>query len=207
MTKQKSLFSKSSFSIVLFCLFLISCSQTEVWGPGVTVQELPLQTKSSRPDWIYNSFNIHAEADFTIRARVLSTRRYRNGMESQLSPEDLALGWGPMSDEAVLSRLAISQQDRWYLYRWGENGPPIPLSQIINYSANMHIIPANENTSILLNTVKVGQIVTLRGQLVSVMSNNGWQWKSSLSRTDTGDGACELVWLESIYIEDAPLKE
>lgn len=197
------LFLKIPLFIGICCLPFSGCSQAETWGPGVIVPEVPVQINTKRPDWIYNGFHMHAFADFSVRARVLSTRRYRDNMESQLSPEDLALGWGPMSDSSVLSGLQISQQDRWYLYRWNGYSPPIPESQIISHSSNMHIIPANKNAAILLDTVKVGQIVTLRGQLVSATSNNGWYWKSSLSRTDSGDGACELVWLESIYIEDS----
>ena len=27
---------------------------------------------------------------------------------------------------------------------------------------------------------------------------DGWRWRSSLTREDTGAGACELVWVERI---------
>ena len=38
----------------------------------------------------------------------------------------------------------------------------------------------------------------LRGYLVRVEAADGWQWRSSLSRADTGAGACELVLLEAL---------
>lgn len=28
----------------------------------------------------------------------------------------------------------------------------------------------------------------------------GWRWRSSLSREDTGDGSCELVWVERLEL-------
>jgi hypothetical protein len=47
-----------------------------------------------------------------------------------------------------------------------------------------------------LKDVRPGQVVRLRGYLVAVTADDGWQWRSSLSRTDTGSGACELFWVE-----------
>jgi hypothetical protein len=46
--------------------------------------------------------------------------------------------------------------------------------------------------------VKPGNIVRLRGQLVSVLGPDNFTWSSSLTRTDTGNGACELFYVESI---------
>ena len=44
------------------------------------------------------------------------------------------------------------------------------------------------------------QVITLHGYLVEVRANDGWHWRSSLTRNDTGNGACELVWVESVEI-------
>jgi hypothetical protein len=32
--------------------------------------------------------------------------------------------------------------------------------------------------------------------LVEADGRDGWKWRSSLTRDDTGDGACELMWVE-----------
>jgi hypothetical protein len=45
-----------------------------------------------------NGYQIAALATFDIRARVIRSTRYWFGRESDLSPVDLALGWGAMSD-------------------------------------------------------------------------------------------------------------
>ena len=42
----------------------------------------------------------------------------------------------------------------------------------------------------------------LRGQLVRADGQDGWHWISSLTRTDTGDGSCEVVWVETVGIAD-----
>ena len=64
-------------------------------------------------------------AGFSVEARVLSREDYSVGREADLSPTDLALGWGRMRDDDVLSRLDISQGGRFYSYRW-EDQPPLP---------------------------------------------------------------------------------
>jgi len=62
----------------------------------------------------------------------------------------------------------------------------------------MHIIPANEQVEDELDNILVGEIILLEGQLVSIKADDGWKWKSSLSREDTGGGACEVVWVEKL---------
>ena len=36
--------------------------------------------------------------------------------------------------------------------------------------------------------------------LIEVRGADGWRWRSSLTREDTGAGACELVWVERIAV-------
>jgi hypothetical protein len=48
--------------------------------------------------------------------------------------------------------------------------------------------------------VKPHDRVRVAGKLVEVHADDGWQWRSSLSRTDTGASACELLWLERLEI-------
>ena len=119
--------------------------------------------------------------------------------EADLSPSDLALGWGRMSDEEVLSSIDITQSGRWY--RWQTATFPIPQREIETSSANMHMIPKDDEVKKILSRVREGDIVSIHGYLVQVMSSDGWHWVSSLSRDDTGNGACELVFVESMQIE------
>ena len=136
--------------------------------------------------------------DFSIEARVLSAKRYRFDRESDLAPIDLALGWGPMANPAVLQKVSVSQGDRWYYWRVAEF--PIPRRDIETHSANMHMIPATSAIEEKLKSAKEGDIVRLTGYLVEVLSPDGWRWRSSLSREDTGAGACEVVWVERLDV-------
>ena len=165
----------------------------------------PVQTATRDAPFVRQGYEIKPLANFAVRARVLSREDYVLGREADLSRTDLALGWQRMADPAVYGLLNISQGSRWYRYSWRDQ-PPIPLQEIIESSANMHMIAADATVERALakNLFKVrkGQWVRITGKLVEVSHASGWRWTSSLTRSDSGARACELVWVESLQVED-----
>ena len=165
--------------------------------PGVTAGGLPTQVSvSDEREFERNGYRIRALARFEVSARVLGAEHSRFDREAQLAPVDLALGWGRMSDTTVLQRISISQRGR--VYYWSTADFPIPRREIETSSANMHMIPADDRVEAALKSVRPGQIVTVRGYLVEARAPDGWRWRSSMTREDTGAGACELIWVESV---------
>ena len=128
----------------------------------------------------------------------MATKDYTFGREADLAPVDLALGWGAMSDEAVLSKISISQSNRFYYWRVDEF--PIPRKEIEWQSANMHMIPADSQVEKILKSVRPGQVVKITGYLIEAKADDGWRWKSSLTREDTGAGACEVIFVKSLSV-------
>ena len=133
-------------------------------------------------------------AGFSIEARVLSRKDYSLGREAAFSPTDLALGWGRMREDEVLSALSISQSSRWYHYRW-RSTPPLPPAEIARSSANMHMIPSDAAIAAELRRVRSEDTIRIDGWLVQVDAPDGWRWRSSTTRDDTGAGACEVVYI------------
>jgi hypothetical protein len=101
-----------------------------------------------------------------------------------------------MSDQAVLDRLEISQSTRFYWYQY-QLPPPIPPDQIISRSTNVHIIPATAAVASFCKSLRKGELVRLEGKLVEATGPEMNTWRSSLSRTDSGNGACELMLVEA----------
>lgn len=167
---------------------------------GVTAPDEPVQTGFAAPPSPipFKDATLHPLARFSLTARVLARDDYHFDAESDLSPTDLAFGWGRMSDSAVLRDIDISQGGRFYY--WRTRRFPIPQREIETHSANMHMLPANRLVARELKRVKVGDIVTLDGLLVEADKPGGWHWRSSLTRDDTGDGACEVVYVEDLNI-------
>ena len=169
--------------------------------PGVLAPGEPQQVDILERSWMRGDARFTAMAQFDIRARVLSTNHYSFAPHADLTPVDLALGRGRMSDSDVLGELLIRQSGRFYFWRprFGHR-LPIPITEVISHSANMHMIPADDQIKKTLLGVRTGEIVTLAGFLVQVNRPNGWVWRTSLSRTDTGMGACEVVWVERVNV-------
>lgn len=141
-------------------------------------------------------------ARYDITARILSTERYRFDRLAALIPEDLALGWGPMSDTRVLATLDISQSGRFYWWRPRADTPMrVPVETVITHSANTHVIPADERIAAALARLRIGEVVHLTGALVDGTRDDGAWIHTSLSRSDTGAGACEVMLVETVEIK------
>ena len=168
--------------------------------PGVLVAAAPLQENldGSTSPLTKGDYTIKPLAKFALSARVLSRADYRWDTESKLVPVDLALGWGRMSDSAVLDRIDISQSARFY--HWRVHEFPIPEREIVESSANMHLIPADTIVQHEIERARAGDVVAFDGYLVEADAANGYRWISSLTRSDSGAGACELVWVEHFDI-------
>jgi hypothetical protein len=63
------------------------------------------------------------------------------------------------------------------------------------------MVPANKKVKKTLKGLREGDLVTLRGYLVDVDHETGWFWRTSMSREDTGAGACEIVYVESVSVQ------
>jgi len=168
-------------------------------GPGRVAPREPIQLElRPRHGFAFKGYRLTALAEFDVEARVLSAKRYRYDDSAELSPVDLALGWGPMSDGAVLADIDISQRGRFY--NWKTSSPPIPITAIGRNSANMHLIPADAAVAAALDDVRTGHVVRFSGELVKAEHENGFRWKSSLTRRDAGGGACELVFVRRFEV-------
>ena len=192
---------KLVFFLAIICYWFIFQRTSSVeYGPGVLAPDIPIQEKIVlRTDFPFKDYTITPLAKFHIKAKTLSVKTYRSGRESELSPVDLALGWGRMSDESILESIDISQSGRWY--KWHVNEFPIPRREIETNSANMHLIPANKEIESKIKRARRGDVVEFSGSLIRVDANDGWRWVSSLTRKDTGGHSCELVFVENFSVK------
>lgn len=187
--------------ILLLCLFWIWLVTPSRFTPYPLEGYLsePIQSPSvNASSWQDEDATYMPLADYDITARVLSVERYYVDSGARFAPYDFALGWGEMSDFSLAEKLHINQALRYYSYRWGKEGPPLAQAVITKSSSNHHLVPKNSHIKRELSRVKPGDVVRLTGKLVQISLPNGWRWKSSLTRHDTGAGSCELLWVESI---------
>ena len=90
-------------------------SGREITRPaGVLVPDEPVQREVYSSSFREkNGYRIARLSSFEIRGRVIGAERYRFDSGAVLSPLDLALGWGPMSDSEVLKQLSFWQGGRF----------------------------------------------------------------------------------------------
>ena len=194
-------------------ILLIVAVLSKAWGQwehraihpsdGVIAPNEPLQSDANgAPVIVLARWTLTPRATYDIVARVISREDYRFDPIADLAPLDLALGWGPMSDNRVLKSLKVSQGARFYSWRLVTESLPIDLREITNHSANTHVIPANASVGSTLAKLRLGgQVVHLTGLLVDGVRDDGMTIRTSLTRTDSGAGACEFLLVQHVQIQ------
>lgn len=196
--------------LIAAALLLVAIHQGWDWyahrplarAPGVLAASEPIQRSLAQaPAVALGDFTLQPLADFEFDARVLLVTRYRFDEEAALAPYDLGIGWGRMSDSAVIGQLGLAQSARFLTWRW-RDAPPIPADEITRSAANVHVIPANAVVARQVEALRPGQRVRGKGVLVEATRADGWRWRSSLTRDDGGQGACELMYLAELHVLD-----
>lgn len=174
-------------------------------GKGVDCSQLPpiaysntepLQTavpESVKP-FLLPKIKITPLAGYSMQAKVLLNTTYLYDGLSDISSTDFLMAWGWVVKDKAFYNLKFVQAGRFGGYSGTKDGRPIPYSSnnIMQYIANVHTIPANKNIAAQLKKIKNGDNVRFDGWLVRVDMPSGYI-VSSLTRTDTGAGACEVM--------------
>ena len=169
-------------------------NRPQVWEHDQYVSSPPFQRAVLSPTpWNSKQFKITPLARYEISARVIQIQRYYFDQMSSVSPIDFGVVWGEVSKQSSIDEMNFIINDRYLSYNSSNYSPE--LSSCI---ANMHLLPANEHVESQLKSVKLGQGVYMTGFLVSLENSHVGNLKSSLSRTDSGPGACEIMWVETI---------
>jgi len=185
-------------ALTAFAIYRFYSNRDIEHAPGVIAAANPVQRDLDSAGTIERGeFLLRPRAEFSATVRVLHREDYSIGPLAELVPTDFAVGWGPMSDSAVLADIEISQGNRFYF--WRTENWPIPREEIEEHSANWHLIPENRAVGEVLGELRAGSVVELRGQLVDIEGREAGM-RTSLSRGDTGAGACEILLAESARV-------
>jgi hypothetical protein len=197
--------------LVILLLFFPGCDKptlTGVESDHIDTSKDPIQKPYSSDDPIVQEiksghFRITPVAEYKISGVVVSKESYSDDWESKISPMDLAIVWGKLAEPEYGQYITYHQGNRWYFYRY-KPGSPLDPAYVISHSGNHHIIPANENIYRAIKTLKEKEGVALEGFLVNIKGTYKGQtvsWNTSLSRTDTGNGSCELFYVTKVRLD------
>lgn len=143
---------------------------------------------------------------YDISALVVSTHNYSGlGIGDKLAPRDLALAWGDVAAYNKGIDFHWQQSGRWYSWHVktdAEAGKVGGIQGITEHSSNNHVMPANAAVKKLIQKIKVGDYVRLKGYLVNIDGSKpdgtSFYWYSSTTRSDSGAHSCEVVYVTEV---------
>lgn len=169
--------------VVLLLVATVTSECSQRVGLGIA------QRLENGPEVTLGDFSLNKKARLTFVAKVLSVRDYQDMPESQIAPVDIVISWS----EDIYPGVNVTQDKRWY---YASPRSKIGADFFFN-TANLHMVGIDgENRKKL----KKGAVIYSSGWLVDVSGPGGFSWRTSLTRLDRGDGACELFFPEKIQV-------
>ncbi len=146
---------------------------------------------------------------YDMTALAVSTKKYSGySLPDRIAPKDVAFAWGAVAEYNDRIDFHFSQSGRWYYWRVDDASVLAPVggeSGVNRHSANNHLIPSTDAIKAEIMKIKTGDIVHVTGYLVDINAQKSdgtyYTWNSSTSRDDTGDGACEVIYVTGIEIK------
>lgn len=168
----------------------------------------PVQRKTDRKPFTKTfegiDYLVQPEYDYELYGMIVSYRhhdgnsRMHRQANDHLNMLDVCVVWG---DNAVGHHLfeidfwngiftcnaKTNDRDAWQAFR---------MEQL----SNNHLLSDDDLIRDQVSGVQVGDQIRVRGMLASYSSPGGGRRGTSTTRTDTGDGACETIFIESFDI-------
>ncbi|MBQ9198923.1 MAG: zinc ribbon domain-containing protein [Lachnospiraceae bacterium] len=150
--------------------------------------------------------SIYANYSYEIEALVVHTKNYYGfGLDDRLAPRDIALAWGKVAEYNDKINFHWSQHGRWVYWKvnsYDELDDIGGEDYVACHLSNNHLIPADKSVKRKIKKIKKGDHIKITGYLVNVDAENErgktYFWNSSTTRYDTGDGACEVIYVTDI---------
>ena len=168
----------------------------------------PLQKSTSKPAFSASyegvEYRVEPEFEYDLYGMIVSYRHHdgKSRMHAMandhLNMLDVCVIWGDNTNNPLLHEISFwngiftcnvktRNQEAW--------------DQFDMYQlSNNHLISNDELTRDRVTDIKVGDQIRVRGYLASYSSDNGGKRGTSTTRLDTGDGACETLFVERFEI-------
>ena len=124
---------------------------------------------------------------------------YHKAWQDFLNIKDLCVVWGENIDSGVYSRMKFKSGSWTCWYQWPdrETGALFDNASL----SNNHLLAGNPEINRLIMTASIGDQVHFKGYLAEYANDaTDFQRGTSTTRTDTGNGACETVYIEDFRI-------
>jgi len=174
----------------------------------------PVQEKTNRAAFDVNAGSIDYKVkplfDYELYGLVVSKHDSDSWLDyahrdsnDKLNVADLCVVWGHNLSNGVYQKLKYSS-GQWTCFVSSKNMEEWQMFSMENFSNN-HLLTNDPMIAKNIRSVRVGDQIYLKGVLSEYEHHHGGYFKrgTSITRTDTGDGACETIFVDSFRIEKA----
>ncbi len=171
------------------------------------IASAPDQSKTRRPSfdakWDGIDYRVEPKYDYDLVGMIVSFRHHDNNSrmhrlaDDHLNMLDVCVVWGDNTRGAQLDKL-----DFWngiFTCNVKTRDMVAWESFDMNQLSNNHLISDDERIRDRVRDLKVGDQIRVQGVLASYESPGGLRGTSTI-RTDTGDGACETIYVDRFEI-------
>lgn len=156
------------------------------------------------------SYEVKPLYEYVINALIVNKMYYRLFSiynYDKVFPMDLCLIWGSNVESGVFRNKSVkfSQDCRWCWAEWFGN-----VNFNLDEMSNNHLLLNNPKLERKIKTLVIGDQIKIKGKLVNVKANlvgkpgrfdeKNLTWNTSTTRTDSGAGACEVIYVEDLQI-------
>ncbi len=153
------------------------------------------------------TYHVEPEYSYDITGMIVSYRHHDNNSRmhalanDHLNMLDVCVVWGDNTANQYLHKIDFwngiftcnfqtRDQQAWDAFN-------------VNQISNNHLISDDEFVRSQVRKIRIGDQIRVRGYLASYSSGGGYKRGTSTTRTDTGDGACETIYVENFEIVQA----
>jgi hypothetical protein len=150
------------------------------------------------------SYQIIPKADYEITGLVVALHDSEfmdithAASQDYINTHDICVIWGANSRNPFMSKIEFSHGDWTCYFQTKDNNAWKSFRK--DQISNNHILPANYFIEKIISSVRVGDQIEMKGQLVDYKFPWGGVRKTSLVRDDVEDGACEVMYVTQAKI-------
>ena len=199
---------------VSFILLIISCSKRNDFSTTLKtepeLQQEPLQKLTTEPAFstTYNDelFEIIPKFEYELYGLVVSYRLHdsEHGQmlhalsKDHLNVADYCVVWGQSADPNILREFDFSngQFTCNYSTKSNEAWQAFDPKQL----SNNHLLAIDDAVRTSIDQISIGDQIYIKGWLAHYKTNGGSERGTSITRNDTGNGACETILVNEITL-------
>ena len=206
----------SQLLLLVSVLLLVLSSQYQERLPerefyaGVKLAD-PVQTETSAAPFKIESndivYTINPVQDYQLQGIVVSYHDsdtwwdiyHHKSWQDFINTKDLCVIWGDNVSSGVYRQMEFenSTWTCWAYWPDRETGRRFSMHQL----SNNHLLVTDPYLQGIVDDVEIGDQIRIQGQLASYSHSNGrFTRGTSTSRTDTGNGACETIYVNDFEI-------